>query len=65
MLENADFMILMKAQVTRKRFVLHKSLFMNYACKSVGNMTMFHLLKIRTSIDIFKNKKCKVTYGLQ
>ena len=28
-------------------------------------MAMFHLLKIRTSIDIFKNKKCKVTFGLE
>ena len=28
-------------------------------------MTMFHLLKIRTSIDIFKNEKCKVTFGLE
>ena len=27
-------------------------------------MAMFHLLKIRTSIDIFKNEKCKVTFGL-
>ena len=26
---------------------------------------MFHLLKIRTSIDIFKNEKCKVTFGLE
>ena len=28
-------------------------------------MTMFHLLKIRTSIDIFKSEKCKVTFGLE
>ena len=28
-------------------------------------MTMFHLLKIRKSIDIFKNEKCKVTFGLE
>ena len=28
-------------------------------------MTMFHLLKIRTSIDIFKNEKCKATFGLE
>ena len=28
-------------------------------------MPMFHLLKIRTSIDIFKNEKCKVTFGLE
>ena len=26
---------------------------------------MIHLLKIRTSIDIFKNEKCKVTFGLE
>ena len=28
-------------------------------------MAMFHLLKIRTSIDIFKNEKCQVTFGLE
>ena len=28
-------------------------------------MTMFHLLKTRTSIDILKNEKCKVTFGLE
>ena len=28
-------------------------------------MAMFHLLKIRTSIDLFKNEKCKVTFGLE
>ena len=28
-------------------------------------MAMFHLLQIRTSIDIFKNEKCKVTFGLE
>ena len=26
-------------------------------------MTRFHLLRIRTSIDIFKNEKCKVPFG--
>ena len=28
-------------------------------------MAIFHLLKIRTCIDIFKNEKCKVTFGLE
>ena len=28
-------------------------------------MAMFRLLKIRTGIDIFKNEKCKVTFGLE
>ena len=28
-------------------------------------MAMFHLLKIRMSIDIFKNEKRKVTFGLE
>ena len=28
-------------------------------------MAMFTLLKIRTSIDIFKNEKCKVTFCLE
>ena len=26
---------------------------------------MFHLLKIRTSIDVFSTEKCKVTFGLK
>ena len=28
-------------------------------------MAMFQLDKIRTGIDIFKNEKCKVTFGLE
>ena len=28
-------------------------------------MAMFHLLKIRTSIYILENEKCKVTFGLE
>ena len=28
-------------------------------------MAMFHSLKIRPSIDIFKKGKCKVTFGLE
>ena len=28
-------------------------------------MTMFHLLKIRKSIDIFVTEKCKVTFDLK
>ena len=28
-------------------------------------MAMFRLLKIRTNIDIFKNEKCKVSFGLE
>ena len=28
-------------------------------------MAIFHLLKIRKSIDIFKNEKCKVTFCLE
>ena len=28
-------------------------------------MAMFHLLKIISSIDIFKNEKCKVTFGFE
>ena len=28
-------------------------------------MALFHLLKIRTSTDMFKNEKCKVTFGLE
>ena len=26
---------------------------------------MFHILKVRTSIDIFSTEKCKVTCGLK
>ena len=65
-MENADFVFLMKAQVTRKRIILHKSFF-HELC--LGNcwelMAMFHLLKNRTSINIFSNEKCKVTFGLK
>ena len=60
------FVFLMKAQVTRKRDILHK-LFFHELCveKCWKLMAMFHFFKIRTSIDIFKNEKCKVTFGLE
>ena len=35
--ENAVFVFFMKAQVARKRVILHKSFFINYAWESVGN----------------------------
>ena len=28
-------------------------------------MAMLHLLKIRTSIGLFRNDKCKITFGLK
>ena len=51
----------MKAQVTRKRFKLHKSFFMDYG-KFIAR---FNLFTIRTSINIFGTEKCKVTFGLK
>ena len=31
----------------------------------LGTNGMFHLLKSRTSIDLFRTEKCKVTFGLK
>ena len=65
MCENADFVFLMKAQVTRKRVILHKSFYELCVEKCWKLMEMFHLLKIRASIDLLKNEMCKVTFGLE
>ena len=63
---NTDFVILMKVQVTRKRVILHKSFFYELCVEKCRKlMAMFHLLKTRTSIDIFKNEKCKVAFDVE
>ena len=50
----------MKAQITRKSF-FHE------LCvgKCLELMANFHLLQIRTSIDIVSTEKCKVTFGIK
>ena len=57
--ENAVFVFSMKAQVARKRVILHKSFF-HKSClgKCLELMAMFNLLKIRMS-----NDECNLTFG--
>ena len=55
----------MKSQVTRKRVILPKPFYELCVEKCKKLMAIFHLLKIRTSTDIFNNEKCKVTFGLE
>ena len=64
--ENAIFVFFVKAQVVRKRVILHKSFF-NKSClgKSWELMAMCYLLKIRMGIVFFRNDKCKLTLGLK
>ena len=59
-------MLFVKAQVARKRVILHKSFF-HKSCldKCWELMAMFHLLKLRTSIGLFRYDKCKLTFGLK
>ena len=62
LLENADFVFLIKAQViyiTRKRVIFTSRFHEVCVEKCWKLMSMFHLLKIRTSIDLFKNERCK------
>ena len=63
--ENAVFVFFVKGQVARKRVILRMSFF-HKSClgKCWELMAMFHLLKIRTSIGLFRNDKCKLTFGL-
>ena len=66
--ENAVFVFFVKEQVARKRVILHKSVFFFYkSClgKCWELMAMFHLLNIRTSVGLFRNDKCKLTFGLK
>ena len=60
------FVFFVKAQVARKRVILHKSFF-HKSClgKCWELMAMFHLLKIRRSIGLFRNDKCILTFGLK
>ena len=60
------FVFFVKAKVARKTVILHKSFF-NKSCldKCWELMALFHLLKIRTSIGLFRNDKCKLTFGLK
>ena len=61
----ADFVFLVKAQITRKRINLPSSFFMNYARASVRNSLQYFIwLKIKNSKGIFDRFKCKVTFGV-
>ena len=53
----------MKEQVTRKK-IFRKLFFMNNVRTSSRNSNaIFDLLKIKTSKDILRIEKCKVTFG--
>ena len=41
--EKADFVLLMKAQVTRKRVYLHKPFFTNYVIAGFGNSLKYSI----------------------
>ena len=56
----------MKARVTRKRVILHKSFFHELCFgKCLKLMALFNFPKIRTSIDVVSFDKRKVTFGFK
>ena len=59
MLGNADFVLLMKAQRTRKKTDLPKLFFVNYVWVSTSSqLQYFYLVKIKRSEDIFGSSMC-------
>ena len=65
--ENAVSVFFVKAQVARKRVILHKSFFfLQKSClgKCWELMAMFYLLNFITNIGLLRNGKCKLTFGL-
>ena len=60
--ENANFVRLMKAQITRMWIKLHQPLYMNYARTLTPIDT---LLKFITNENKLGNEKCIVTFGVE
>ena len=57
--------VLMKAQVTRKKVILHLSCVHEFCLRKCWErMAIFHLHEIRTNIDVLSTEKCRVTFGL-
>ena len=66
LLENADFVFFNESTGNPKESYLALVVIHELCVEKCWKlMAMFHLLKIRTSIDMFKNEKCKVTFGLE
>ena len=57
-------MLLMKPQVNRVWIKFHRSLYMPYAWTRVGD-TLDTLLQSEKNEDIFRNEKCKVSFGVK
>ena len=58
---NANFVILRKAQITRKWIKLYRPFNMHCARTRVGDT----LLQFKWNEDLFRDEKCKVTFGVK
>ena len=63
--ENAVFVIFVKAQIVRELSCISSFFHKSWLGKCWELMAMFHLLKIRTSIGLFRIDKFKLTFGLK
>ena len=68
LLGNADFELLMKAQITQRRLI-YLSFFLFFVNKIYGGylkiIAIFNLVKIKNSKYIFGSSKSKVTFGFK
>ena len=55
--EHDYFVLLMKAQITRKWIKLYRPFYMHYA--------RTHSNRFKTNEDLSRNEKCKVTFGVK
>ena len=55
----------MKALVNQKKINLHELCFMNMFGQVQKLIATSNLIKIKTSLDIFSIKTCKVTFGFK
>ena len=66
MFGNADFVLLMKAQITRKKINLPKLFFVNWVRAGTRSSLQYLILvKLKNSKDIIDSSKCKVTFGFK
>ena len=66
LLGKADFVILMKAQITGNKINSPKLILVNYIGQEPEQLiAIFNLVKIKNSKNIFSSSKCKVVFGFK
>ena len=61
LVRKCHFVFLMKAQITRKWIELFRPLYMHFARTRVEDTSK----RFKTNEDIFRNERCKVTFGVK